>query len=165
MRAISRARRDEGTATVSWSARNALRMRVRTSEMGSVVAMDGLPARLRHSGDEAVVGQLAQADPAHAELAVHGAGPAAAAAARIRPSLVLGRSRLAHDLRCLGHLLLALFGLLVAGAAALGWGRTLGLGALFAFLLGLRRLGVGLGVLLLELLQRRLFGLGPGARL
>ena len=47
--------------------------------MGSVIDMR-LPARLRHARDVAVVGELAQADPADAELAVHAARPAALAA-------------------------------------------------------------------------------------
>src|SRR3954451_8588514 len=62
-----------------------------------------LPGRLGHPGDEAVVGQLAQADPAEAELAIHGAGPSAATAASVLTGRVLGRARLAHPLRGLGH--------------------------------------------------------------
>src|SRR3954447_21910426 len=114
MRAISRLRLDDGMSTSSWEAMIPLRMRVRKSAMGSVwdirkrllVASGravGLPRGLRHPGDEAVVGQLAQADPAQAELAIHGAGPAAAAAASVLAGLVLVRARLAHPLRGLGH--------------------------------------------------------------
>src|SRR3954447_20728920 len=105
MRAISRLSLDDGMSTSSWEAMIPLRMRVRKSAMGSVwdIRKSGLPGRLGHPGDEAVVGQLAQADPAEAELAIHGAGPAAAAAASVLAGLVLGRARLAHPLRGLGH--------------------------------------------------------------
>src|SRR4051812_14763557 len=68
----------------------------------------GLPGRLGHPRDEAVVSQLAQADPAEAELAIDRARPAAAAAASVLAGLVLGRARLAHPLGRLGHWLLAL---------------------------------------------------------
>src|SRR3954447_19948185 len=102
MRAISCLSLDEGISTVSWAGMIALRIRVRKSAMGSVIDMR-LPARLRHAGDVAVVGQLAQADPAQAELAVDGAGAATTAAARVGPRLVLRRTLLARDLGCLGH--------------------------------------------------------------
>src|SRR5438067_2002052 len=129
----------------------------------SVMVMDGrlLPARLGHARDHALVRELAQADPADAELPVHRAGPAAATAAGVAAGPVLGRAPLAHHLRGLGHVLLALFVL---------WGRLAfgGLGALLPLLalLGLAHaFGVRLGVLLLELLERRLLGLSPLARL
>src|SRR5919206_3377110 len=102
MRAISRLRRLDGMSTVSWAAMIALRMRVRKSATGSVIDMRS-PARLRHARDESLVGQLAQADAAQAELAVHGARAAAAPAARVLPGGVLGRARLADDLGLLGH--------------------------------------------------------------
>src|SRR5947208_2633040 len=89
---------DAGTSTVSCEAEIALRMRVRTSAMGSVIDIRGSPTRLRHPGHVAVVGQLAQADAADAELAVHRARPAAAPAARIAAGLVLGGAPLAHAL-------------------------------------------------------------------
>src|SRR4051812_26275466 len=89
-------------STISLLACAPLRSRVRKSATGSVIDTAS-PARLRHAGDVAVVGQLAQADPAEAELAIHGAGPAALAAARIGPRLVLRRARHARDLGCLGH--------------------------------------------------------------
>src|SRR3712207_5329196 len=76
-------------------------MRVRKSAMGSVTSE--LPAGLGHARDEALVGELAQADPAQAELAVHGTRPAAAAAARVLPGLVLGTACLAHALGRLRH--------------------------------------------------------------
>src|SRR5688572_485905 len=104
MRASSFFSFDDGISTVSWAAMIPLRMRVRKSAMGSVMLMrDPLPARLGHAGDVALVGHLAQADPAQAELAVHGTRPAALAAARVRPGLVLRRPRGADDLGGLGH--------------------------------------------------------------
>src|SRR5215211_5399232 len=102
MRAISRLSFEDGISTVSCAAMIPLRIRVRKSAMGSVIDMV-LPARLRHAGDVAVVGHLAQADPAEAELAVDGAGPATTAAARVGPRLVLRRAVHARDLGGLGH--------------------------------------------------------------
>src|SRR5919108_2871383 len=127
MRAISVLSREAGASTASCWAASALRMRVRKSAVVSVIVMRRrlLPARLRHPRDHAPVRELAQADPADAELPVHGAGPAAAAAAGVSAGLELGRAPLAHHLRGLGHGLLALFGPLLA----LG-----GLGALLALL-------------------------------
>src|ERR1700716_3743663 len=103
MRAISVLRRDAGASTASCWAWSPLRMRVRKSAVGSVIVMGRrlLPARLGHAGDEAVVRELAQADPAQAELAVHRASPAAAPAARVRAGLELRGAPLAHDLGCL----------------------------------------------------------------
>src|SRR4051812_4724024 len=97
IRARSRLRRLAGISTVSCAAMIPLRMRVRKSATGSVIDMAS-PARLRHAGDVAVVRELAQADPAQAELAVHGARPAAAATARVGSRRVLRSARLAHDL-------------------------------------------------------------------
>src|SRR3954451_15395774 len=111
MRAISALRREAGASAASCWAWSALRIRVRKSAVGSVIVMGQglLPARLRHAGDHALVRQLAQADPADAELPVHGAGAPTAAAAGVAAGLELGRAPLAHDLRGLGHVLLALF--------------------------------------------------------
>src|SRR3954447_4795956 len=97
IRAISRLRRLAGISTSSWAAMIPLRMRVRKSATGSVIDMRS-PARLRHAGDVAVVCELAQADAAEPELAVHGARAAAPPAARVGSRLVLGRARHAHDL-------------------------------------------------------------------
>jgi hypothetical protein len=66
--------------------------------MGSVMDIWGSPARLRHPRDVAVVGQLAQADPAQAELPVDGAGTAAATTPGVAPRLVLGSPLLADAL-------------------------------------------------------------------
>src|SRR4051794_23343419 len=105
MRASSPLSLDAGTSTVSWAARMALRTRVRKSAIGSVMdmALRLLPGRLRHPGDLAVVGELAKADAAHPELAVHRARPAAAGASSIGLGLVLGGARLLDAQRGLGH--------------------------------------------------------------
>src|SRR6185437_13511137 len=93
-----------GMSTYSKSASSPLRMRVRRSASGSVIDM-ALPARLRESGDVALVRHLAQADPAEAELAVVGARATAPLAAVVVARLVLGLALLAHHLGCLCHLL------------------------------------------------------------
>src|SRR5919201_1514038 len=102
MRAISRLSLLDGISTVSCAAMIPLRMRVRKSAMGSVIDMAS-PARLRHAGDDPLVGQLAQADAAEPELAVDGARTTAATAPRVGPCLVLRRARLADDLGLLSH--------------------------------------------------------------
>src|SRR4051794_33915179 len=104
MRAISRLSRLAGISTVSCAAMIPLRIRVRKSAIGSVIDMRRSPARLGHPGDEAVVGELAQADAAEPELAVDGARTPAAPAARVGPRLVLRRAVRADDLGCLRHL-------------------------------------------------------------
>src|SRR5215210_1608085 len=102
MRAISRLRFDEGMSTVSWAAVIPLRIRVRKSAIGSVMDM-ALPAALGHPRDVTLVGQLAQADPAQAELPEHRAGAAAAPAAGVLAGLELVGACLAHALGGLGH--------------------------------------------------------------
>src|SRR3954454_10339068 len=102
MRAISCLSLDEGISTVSCAAMIPLLIRVRKSAMGSVIDI-GLPARLRHAGDVAVVGHLAQRDAAEAELPVDRAGPATTASAPVGPCLVLRRAVHARDLGGLGH--------------------------------------------------------------
>src|SRR5215210_7144947 len=79
-----------------------LRMRVRKSAIGSVIDMRS-PTRLGHAGDHAVVRELAQAQPADAELAVHGARATATATTRVRACLVLGCSLGSDDLGCLSN--------------------------------------------------------------
>src|SRR2546421_10382626 len=101
MRASSLPRREPGIATLSCDAPRPLRIRVRKSATGSVIDMRSsplLPAALGDAGDESVVGQLPEADPADAELAVHRAGPAAAPAASVAAGLELRRALLAHPL-------------------------------------------------------------------
>src|ERR1700712_4938368 len=100
MRAHSVFRRDDGTSTVSWAAWMPLRILVRKSAMGSVVELTAsrsrLPRGLGHARDEAVVGQLPEADAAESELAVHRTGPAAAPTTGVGAGLVLRWARLAH---------------------------------------------------------------------
>src|SRR5439155_14699123 len=159
MRASSTFSRDAGTSTSSKSAIRPLRIRVRKSATGSVVDIGGcsLPARLGQSRHVALVGHLAQADPAQPELAVERARAAASAAPVVPARLELGRSLLTHDLGRLCHLALVL---LRSGARLRA---LLALGALL--LLGRDPLLVGLGVLCLQLLERRLLGLGSLPRL
>src|SRR5690349_7446746 len=88
----------------------ALRTRVRKSATGSVIDIRRLPAALGHARDVAVVRELAQADPAQAELAVDGARAAAAAATRVLAGLVLGGACLTHALGELGHAVMRLPG-------------------------------------------------------
>src|SRR5680860_1647511 len=98
MRAHSAFRRDDGISTVSCAAWMPLRMRVRKSAMGSVLELTAWslcgvsPRRLGHARDEAVVGQLPEADAAQSELPVDRARPAATAATRVLAGLVLRRA-------------------------------------------------------------------------
>src|SRR4051795_4941296 len=102
IRAISRLRRLAGISTVSWAAMIPLRIRVRKSAIGSVIDMRS-PTRLGHAGDHALVRQLAQAEPADAELAIDRAGTTTAPTTRGCAGLVLGRPLRGDDLGCLGH--------------------------------------------------------------
>src|SRR5438270_7238751 len=97
MRASSNLNFEAGMSTDSKSACSPLRMRVRKSATGSVIDM-ALPARLGHAGDVALVGHLAQADPAEAELAEVRARAAAALAAVVVACLELRCAPLAHHL-------------------------------------------------------------------
>src|SRR3954449_13016769 len=101
MRARSALNLEAGITASSWSAVSAFRIRVRKSAIGSVCI--GLPARLRESGDVALVGHLAQADAAEPELAQVRARATAALAAVVVAGLELRGARLAHLLRCLCH--------------------------------------------------------------
>src|SRR5271154_5091698 len=110
MRAISSFSFEEGSSTRSCSALLALRMRVSMSATGSVIIGGRLlPRALRHAGDDALVGELPQADAAKAELLVHGARPPALVAARVVAHLVLRGTRGLRDQRLLGHLAPLLF--------------------------------------------------------
>src|SRR3954452_4624543 len=91
MRAISSFCFETGILVTSASAVLALRIRVSMSAMGSVFMRSPLPARLRHAGDDARVGEIPQADAAQAELPVHGTRAAALLTARVAADLVLGR--------------------------------------------------------------------------
>src|SRR5262245_35885573 len=81
MRAISIFKRDAGISTLLWRAAIAFRMRVSISEIGSVIFIINLmqartsgapprsPARFGHPRNLPVERQMAEADPADAELA------------------------------------------------------------------------------------------------
>src|SRR3954452_10245830 len=104
MRAISSFCFETGMRVTSASAVLALRMRVSMSAMGSVIIRSHpLPARLRHAGDHARVGELAQADAAQPELPVDRAGPSAPLAAGVATGLVLGRPGGLDSQRFLRH--------------------------------------------------------------
>src|SRR5579884_3873363 len=96
-RAISTFIFELGISTRSCSALLALRMRVSMSAIGSVSTSFLLPTGLRHAGDGALVRELAQADPAEAELAEHRARAPAAVAACVVAHLELLRPALLHD--------------------------------------------------------------------
>src|SRR5438445_13847949 len=102
-RAISTFILELGMVACSCSALLALRMRVSMSAIGSVSTVSLLPARLRHAGNRALMRQLAEADPAEAELAEDRARAAAPVAARVVAHLVLLGSPLLHDERRLCH--------------------------------------------------------------
>src|SRR3954447_13634488 len=108
MRAISRLSLLDGISTSWCAAVMPLRTRVRKSDTGSVIDI-GSPGALGHARHVAVVRELAQADAADAELAVHRARAAAAPAAGVLAGLVLGGARLAHALRGLRHQALSPF--------------------------------------------------------
>src|SRR3954447_12413240 len=90
-RAISTLSFEAGIDVVSCSALLALRMRVSMSATGSVSTVVLLPRALRHAGDDALVGELPQADAAEPELLVDGARPPAAVAAAVLARRVLLR--------------------------------------------------------------------------
>src|SRR5947209_6007677 len=94
--------RDVGMTALSWSALLAFRMRVSMSAIGSVSIAS--PARFRHAGNRALMGEVAQADAAETELAEHRARPAAPVAARVVAHPVLLRALLLDDEARLCHL-------------------------------------------------------------
>src|SRR5581483_2962266 len=102
-RAISTFSFELGISARSCNALFALRMRASMSATGSVNISFLLPAALRHARDDALVGELAQADPAKPELAVHRTRPAAAVAARVVPDLELRGAGGLHPERLLRH--------------------------------------------------------------
>src|SRR4029450_10821274 len=73
------------------------------SAIGSVCIPRSLPARLRHAGDLAVVRELAQADPAEAELPGDGARSAAAPGAGVPARLEARLALLLVHKRLLCH--------------------------------------------------------------
>src|SRR3954454_11999710 len=99
---------DDGIFTRSCIAVLALRTRISMSAIGSVIIVQSpppSPARLRHAGDLAGVDQLAKADAAQHELAVHRLRATAALAPRVRAHLELRLALLLLDECLLGHLL------------------------------------------------------------
>src|SRR5690348_692506 len=75
--------REYGISQLGWRAREALRMRVSMSAMGSLIVM-GLPARFRHARDLSCQGELAEADATQREATDEGARTAAQLAAVVR---------------------------------------------------------------------------------
>src|ERR687892_2117713 len=105
MRAISTFIFEVGISARSCSAWLALRMRVSMSAIGSVIiVLSPLPGALGHARDDALVGELPQADSAEPELLVDRTRAAAPAAARVGPRLVLRRALPLRDQGLLGHL-------------------------------------------------------------
>src|SRR5690348_3886238 len=96
---------ESGISTLARSTRTALRMRVNMSAIGSVIMVlwFPLPTRLLHTGDHAVVGQLAEADTADAKFAVHSARTAAQFAARLSPRRKLRLTAGFRDFRFTCH--------------------------------------------------------------
>src|SRR5437868_15493028 len=97
MRAISTLSLEFGISARSCSALLALRIRVSMSATGSVSIFVLLPGALGHARDDALVGELPQADPAEPELLEHSARTAAAIAARVVAHLELRRPRGLHS--------------------------------------------------------------------
>src|SRR5439155_1649022 len=75
------------------------------SPTGSV-SIASSPTRFGHARNDALVREVAQADPAEAELLEHGARPATAVAAAVLAGLELLRPRGLDHQRLLGHALL-----------------------------------------------------------
>src|SRR6266700_2921341 len=109
MRAISTFNFEFGISARSCSALLALRMRVSMSATGSVSISVLLPRALRHAGNDALMGELPQADPAEPELLEDGARPPAAVAAGVVAHLELCGPRGVHFQRLLGHVVTARF--------------------------------------------------------
>src|SRR3954447_26324810 len=105
MRAISTFSFEVGISARSCSALLALRMRVSMSATGSVSMVVLSPRALRHAGDHALVGELAQADTAEPELLEDRARAPAAVAAGVVAHLELGRPVGLYDQRLLRHYL------------------------------------------------------------
>src|SRR4051794_1456424 len=97
MRAISVFSFEFGISARSCSALLALRMRVSMSATGSVSILSLLlPRALGHAGDDALMGELPQADAAEPELLVDGTRPPAAVAAGVIAHLELRGPRGLH---------------------------------------------------------------------
>src|SRR6266508_1286542 len=100
-RAISSFTREVGMTALSCNALLALRMRASMSAIGSVSI--GSPRALVHPGDAVLVGEIPQADPAQAELAVDRARPATAVAAMVAAGLEALRTGSLGDQGLIGH--------------------------------------------------------------
>src|ERR1035437_1086566 len=92
IRAICRLVRDAGTTTSACRAREALRMRVSMSAIGSETFIGYLPTRLCDAGQLAEQRPLAEADAAQSKAPHKRAGPAANEAPVVGLNLVLRRS-------------------------------------------------------------------------
>src|SRR5262249_47098711 len=97
MRAIPSFSREVGISALSCSALLALRMRASMSATGSVSVGAPSPAGFGHAGDDALVRELPQADPAEAELAENGTRTPAAVTARVVAHAELLRPALLDD--------------------------------------------------------------------
>src|SRR5205809_5944209 len=82
-----------GSVNIGFSSISRAKRSGQTSSMENAEHFSSLlPGTLGHAGDRSVVRELAQADPAKAELAVHGARAAAAAAPGVVAHLELLRA-------------------------------------------------------------------------
>src|SRR5437899_9857978 len=99
---MARLMREYGISQLACRARDALRMRVSMSAMGSVMLM-ALPARLRDARDFAGERQLAEANPAQREAANERARPSADLAAIVRLHFVARRTLRFDDERLFGQ--------------------------------------------------------------
>src|SRR3954462_3456004 len=91
------------------------------SAIGSVIMGVSSPARLADAGDLALERQLAEANPAHAELADEGARPTAALATVVAPHLELRLALGLLDQRLLRHACLSSLGSLGPSRYAAAW--------------------------------------------
>src|SRR5512142_482353 len=103
IRAISRLVREAGTTTSACRAREALRMRVSMSAIGSETFIAFLPARLGDAGQLAEQRSLAEADSAETEPPHESAWATTDVAAVVGLHLVPRRPLRLGDHRLLGH--------------------------------------------------------------
>src|ERR1035437_479080 len=103
IRAISRLVREAGTTTSACRARDALRMRVSMSAIGSETFIDSLPARLGDAGQLAQQRPLAEADTAQPKAPHECPRATADEAAVASLDLVPGRPLRLGEHRFLGH--------------------------------------------------------------
>src|SRR5450756_2738705 len=103
IRAISRLVREAGTTTSACRARDALRMRVSMSAIGSETFIDSLPARLGDAGQLAEERSLTEADAAQPKAPHVRARATANEATMVGLNLVLRRPLRLGDHRLLSH--------------------------------------------------------------